>query len=208
MCERLFTAWRKRCIRPAYRALFDRDDGQIVSIDCETTSLDVKQAELLAIAAVKIDGRRIAASTAFQAIVQPGSAPGSDSIRIHGLRPADVHGGEAPERALRALLDFIGGRTLLGYYLEYDVAVLNKYLKPLLGAALPNRKRELSARYHDWRQRLYPGSHIDLRWESMIRRLGIPALPRHDAMNDAMTVAMMHLALEERLRATGAGARF
>ncbi|MDR0717258.1 MAG: 3'-5' exonuclease [Azoarcus sp.] len=200
MRESLFAALRKRRIRPAYRALFDQDDGQIVSIDCETTSLDVKQAELLAIAAVKIDGRRIAASTAFQAIVRPGSAPDSDNVRIHGLRPADVRGGAAPEEALRALLDFIGGRTLLGYYLEYDVAVLNKYLKPLLGAALPNRKRELSSRYYNWRQRLYPGAYIDLRWETMIRRLAIPALPRHDAMNDAITAAMMHLALEERFR--------
>ena len=59
MRESLFAALRKHRIRPPYRALFDQDDGQIVSIDCETTSLDVKQAELLAIAAVKIDVNRI-----------------------------------------------------------------------------------------------------------------------------------------------------
>ena len=32
--------------------------------------------------------------------------------------------------AVKALLDFIGGRPLVGYYLEYDVGVLaNKYVK-------------------------------------------------------------------------------
>ncbi|MDR1228299.1 MAG: 3'-5' exonuclease [Azoarcus sp.] len=195
-----FAALRQRRIHPSFRALFDEDDGQIVSIDCETTSLDVARAELLAIAAVKIDGRRIAAGTAFRAVVQPEKAPTGDNVRIHGLRPQDVRAGMQPEDALRALLAFIGGRTLLGYYLEYDIAVLNKYLTPLLGASLPNRQLELSARYYHWRQRLYPGSYIDLRWDVMASRLEIPALPRHDAMNDAITAAMMYLSLEERFR--------
>ncbi|MDR1889967.1 MAG: 3'-5' exonuclease [Zoogloeaceae bacterium] len=185
---------------PQYRTIFEQDDGQLVSIDCETTSLDVAEAELLSIAAVKIDGNRIAASTAFQTIVQPKNAPNSDNVRIHGLRPTDVSAGIAPTDAVRKLLDFIGGRTLLGYYLEYDVAVLNKYIRPLIGAPLPNRNIELSSRYYDWRQRLYPGSYIDLRWDIMAQRLDIAALPRHDAMNDALTVGMMYLALEERFR--------
>jgi DNA polymerase-3 subunit epsilon len=192
--------WRKRQILPPYRAIFEHDDEQIVSIDCETTSLEVAKAELLSIAAVKIKGNRIAASTAFQVMVQPKTAPDHDNVRIHGLRPTDVRAGLLPEKAVREFLDFIGGRTLLGYYLEYDIAVLDKYLKPLIGAPLPNRKIEISSRYHDWRQRRYPGSYIDLRWEVMARRLGVPALPRHDAMNDAITTAMMYLTLEERFR--------
>ncbi|MDR0633483.1 MAG: 3'-5' exonuclease [Azoarcus sp.] len=198
MGKGFFAALRRRRIRPPYRALFEQDDGQIVSIDCETTSLDVARAELLAIAAVKIDGGRIAAGTAFRALVQPKNAPTGDNVRVHGLRPEDVRAGMAPECALRALLEFIGGRTLLGYYLDYDIAVLNKYLIPLIGAPLPNRRQEVSARYYSWRQRLYPGAYIDLHWDIMCSRLEIPALPRHDAMNDALTVAMMHLSLEER----------
>jgi DNA polymerase-3 subunit epsilon len=193
-----FARWRKQRLHPAYRDLFEQDDGQIVSVDCETTSLDVAQAELLSIAAVKIDKNRIAASSAFQVTVRPKNAPERDNIHIHGLRPADVRAGLAPEEALQAFLTFIGGRALLGYYLEYDLAVLNKYLSPLIGAPMPNRQIEISAHYYDWRQRLYPGSYIDLRWEVMARRLDTPALPRHDAMNDAITVAMMYLALKER----------
>ncbi|GHU01174.1 3'-5' exonuclease [Betaproteobacteria bacterium] len=205
---RIFTPFRKRRILPQYRGIFEQDDGQLVSIDCETTSLDVAEAELLSIAAVKIDGNRITASTAFQTIVQPKTAPNSDNVRIHGLRPADVSAGLSPTSAVRKLLDFIGGRTLLGYYLEYDIAVLNKYIKPLIGAPLPNMEIELSSRYYDWRQHLYPGSYIDLRWEIMAQRLNISALPRHDAMNDAITVGMMYLALEERFRRPGSNHLF
>ena len=34
----------------------------------------------------------------------------------------------------------------------------------------------------------------------MIRKLGIPDLPRHDALNDSINVAMMYLALQARSR--------
>ena len=43
--------WRMRGLREPYRSLLDQDDGLLVSIDCETTSLNVKEAELLSIAA-------------------------------------------------------------------------------------------------------------------------------------------------------------
>jgi DNA polymerase-3 subunit epsilon len=200
LSRRLLAALRRWRVRPPWRALFERDDGQIVSLDCETSSLEVAKAELLSVAAVKIDGRRIAASAAFHVLVRPESAPDNDNVRIHGLRPKELRAGMPPEDALRALLGFIEGRTLLGYYLEYDAAILNKYLKPMIGVPLPNRQIEISSRYHAWRQRLHPGAYTDLRWDAMIHRLGIPALPRHDALNDAITTAMMYLSLAERAR--------
>ncbi|MDR0997200.1 MAG: 3'-5' exonuclease [Zoogloeaceae bacterium] len=205
MFERLFSALNRQRIRPEHRALFDEDDGLLVSVDCETTSLNVAQAEILSIAAVKVDmaRARIHSSSAFNVLVRPEARPDGDNVRIHGLRPADVKAGLPPEEALTAFLEFLGGRTLLGYYLEYDVAMLNKYVKPLIGAKLPNRQIELSSRYYDWRLARFPNAHVDLRYDTLIAELGVPALPRHDAMNDAITVAMLHLALAARTKRPG-----
>ncbi|MCL1985842.1 MAG: 3'-5' exonuclease, partial [Betaproteobacteria bacterium] len=158
----------------------------------------VKDAELLSIAAVCIEGRRLRTRDAFYTLIKPQQAPTSQSIRVHGLRPCDFSEGLALQDALQKFLQFIGGRTLLGYYLQYDLAVLNKYLRPILGTALPNYELEVSARYYDWRFADYPGAYIDLRWETMIRNLHLPLLSRHDALNDAITVAMMYLALQSR----------
>ena len=119
-------------------------------------------------------------------------------MRVHGLRPCDFSNGLPLQDVLLEFLQFVRGRTLVGYYLQYDIAVLNKYLRPLMGAALPNRRIEVSGRYYDWRFAQYPGAYIDLRWETMVRNLGLPTLPRHDAMNDAITAAMMYLALQPR----------
>jgi DNA polymerase-3 subunit epsilon len=202
MFTNLVSAFNRRRLRPEWRALFGEDDGLLVSVDCETTSLDVAQAEILSIAAVKVDmaQARILASSAFNVVVRPQAHPDGENVRIHGLRPSDVEAGVPPAEALAAFLKFLGGRTLLGYYLEYDVAVLNKYARPLLGAGLPNRQIELSSRYFDWRIARFPNAHVDLRYDTLAAELGVPALPRHDAMNDAITVAMMHLALAARTK--------
>jgi len=190
--------WRLRRLAEPYRALLSADDGALVSIDCETTSLKVREAELLSIAAVRIEGQRVRASDAFYALIKPQQAPGRENVQVHGLRPRDFSQALPLDVALQNFLRFIGGRTLLGYYLEYDLAVLNKHLAPMLGAALPNHEVEVSGHYYDWRFAAHPGAHIDLRWDTMIENLKIPALPRHDAMNDAITAAMMYLALQAK----------
>jgi DNA polymerase-3 subunit epsilon len=190
--------WRMRQLQEPYRSWLSQDDGSLVSIDCETTSLKVKEAEILSIAAVCIRGQRLYASDAFYTLIKPRQAPDHQNVQVHGLRPRDFNDGVPLQDALQNFLQFIGGKTLLGYYLKYDLSVLNKYLRPVLGAALPNREVEVSGRYYDWRFANHPGAYIDLRWETMIKNLGIPALPRHDAMNDAITAAMMYLVLQAR----------
>jgi len=185
-------------LQTPYRLLLGEDDGALVSIDCETSSLKVKDAEILSIAAVCIEGNRIRTKDAFYTLVKPQQALDRENVQVHGLRPSDVSEGMPLEEALQKFLQFIGGRTLLGYYLQYDVAVLNKYFKPMLGTVLPNHEVEVSGRYYDWRVGDYPGAYIDLSWETIIKNLHISALPRHDALNDTITVAMMYLALQSR----------
>jgi DNA polymerase-3 subunit epsilon len=38
------------------------------------------------------------------------------------------------------LLSFIGGRPIVGYYVDFDVAMLDKYVLPFIEAKLPNRR--------------------------------------------------------------------
>lgn len=193
---------RRRAVRslkdPAYRQLFEETPDEVVSLACETTSLDVKEAELLAIAAVRVQRNRIVASQSLYLLVKPARQPTPSAVGAHGLRPRDVAAGLEPDEALRRLLDFIGGRPLAGYYLDFAVAVLDKYARPLLGIGLPNRQIEISARYYDYKLRQHPGSQVDLRLAALIDDLGIPALPRRDALDQALNTAMLYLALKRR----------
>ena len=199
MLGNLKRQWQRRMLKdPRYGTLFVDDTQEVVSVDCETTSLKVQEAELLSIGAVKLRGNRILSSQAFYVLVKPTRKLESRNISIHGLRPMDVSEGLDADDAVRQLLDFIGGRPLVGYYLEYDVAVLNKYVRGITGISLPNRQIEVSGRYYDYKFKQNPGAYIDLRLAELIADLQVPALPRHDALNDAITAGMLYLALKQR----------
>lgn len=200
MLARLIRSWERKRLRDSrYAQMYCENGDEIVSIDCETTSLNVKEAEIISIGAVKLRGNAILTSEPFYEVIKPEGMMEATNVTIHGLRPKDLSQGISVEEGIRRLLDFIGGRPLLGYYLEYDVAMINKFLKPMLGICLPQRQIEVSRLYYRMQSRKSPyDMHIDLRMATMVKTLGIPDLPRHDALNDAINVAMMYLALKAK----------
>jgi len=176
-----------------------------VALDCETTGLDRRRDEIVAIAAVRIRGRRLLTSERLELLVRPEKrAVSPEAVRVHRLRERDVAQGIAPEEAMHRLLRFIGSRPLVGYYLEFDVAMIDRVLFPMLGMGLPQPKIEVSALYYDLRNRQRTGyereAQIDLRFDTMMRELDLPAWPAHDALNDAVMAGLAFL----KLRALGA----
>ena len=200
MFERFFREReRKRLKDPKYQALYDGHPDELVSFDCETTSLNVKEAEIISIGAVKIRGNTVLTRESCYVLVKPEGMMEATNVTIHGLRPKDLSNGIPVETAIEQFLDFVGGRPLVGYYLEYDVAMVNKFLKPMLGIQLPQKQIEVSSIYY--RQEMkkkYYDTYVDMRMAPMIKKLKIPDLPRHDALNDSINVALMYLALMAR----------
>lgn len=175
-------------------------DGEWVALDCETTGLDVHRDQIVSIGAVRIVGNRVLTSQRLELLVRPDRALSAASVRVHMLRERDVAQGIDPEQAMRRLLGFIGSRPLVGYYLEFDVAMLNREIWPLLGVRLPQRKIEVSAMYYDWRNRQLPAHErgnvqIDLRFATMMDALGLPLREAHDALNDAVMAALAFIKL-------------
>ena len=182
---------------PAFRFLFDKPPpDEVVAIDCETTGLDTRRDDIVTVAAVPIHGRRILASRRFEATVRPSARMKTEAIKTHRLREGDVAAGRSVEDVLPGLLRFIGSRPLVGYYLEFDIAMINKTVRRLLGIELPNARIEVSALYHE---RKYgdapPGAEVDLRFATILADLGLPALDQHDALSDALMTAMMYVGL-------------
>lgn len=201
MWHTLKHALAKRKLPPnsPYLELYNPHPDELVSFDCETTSLNVKEAHIISIGAVKIRGNQILTDESFYVLVKPDGIMTATNVTIHGLRPKDLKDGLGTETAIRQFLEFVGGRTLVGYFLEYDVAMVNKFLKPMAGISLPQKQIEISRIYHAQETRhKYYDAEIDLKMASMINTLGIPDLPRHDALNDAINVAMMYLMLKYR----------
>jgi DNA polymerase-3 subunit epsilon len=184
---------------PAFRFLFDEPPaGEAVAIDCETTGLDPRRDDIVTIAAVHIRDSRILASGAFEAMVKPRALMKPEAIKVHHLRESDAAGGRSMEEVLPELLRFIGSRPLVGYYLEFDVAMIDKHARRLIGIELPNRRIEVSGLYYERKYADAPhGVQVDLSFAAILADLALPILDQHDAFSDALTTAMMYVALKD-----------
>ena len=183
----------------SYRFMFERGPtDEVVAIDCETTGLNANTDDIISIAAIKIRGNRILTSERFEEVVRPDAGMRAEAIKIHRLREVDVAQGPLIWKTLPRFLHFVGGRPLVGYYIDFDIAMLDKYILPFIGIELPNPRIEVSALYYE---RKYgdapPNTTIDLSFAEILRDLQIPQLPQHDAFNDALMTAMMYVVLRD-----------
>lgn len=194
---------KKKLTDKNFEFLFDTPpDDEVIVYDTETTGLNPKTDEILSIGALKIKGDKIITSEKFELFVKPTKAINEESIKIHQIRNIDLENGYEPTVALEKFLHFIGSRPLVGYYLEFDVAMINKYLKPYLGIKLPNKQIEVSGIYHDKKIKLIPDGIIDLRFDVIMKDLGLPIFGKHDAINDAIMTAMMYVKLKNIVKLT------
>jgi len=177
--------------------LLDPYEGdECVVFDCETTGLNPKVDDIISIGAIKIKGNQILTSTKFERFVKPKSELDATSIKIHHIRQCDLHGAKDIDGVIEEFLYFIENRPLVGYYLEFDVAMINKYVKPKIGIKLPNEQIEVSAIYHDKKIGFIPQGVVDLRFDSIMKDLKLPILSKHDAINDAIMTAMIFVKLQ------------
>jgi DNA polymerase-3 subunit epsilon len=189
---------------PEFRFMFDKPpEDEWVSLDCETTGLNVSKDEIISIGAVRIKGNRIMTSERLELLVRPERGVSAESVKIHRLREQDVAQGLPIDEAMKQLMNFIGSRPLVGYFLEFDVAMVHKALFPMLGQGLPQHKIEVSGMYYDYKYRQLP-SHarlnapqIDLRFDTMMADLGLPVREAHDALNDAVMAALAFIKLRQ-----------
>ena len=193
---------RARLRDPAYAFLFEPEDAaEVVVFDTETTGLNRRRSDIISLAAIRIRGNRLLLSQRLELLVRPSAAIEHAAVAVHGLRPMDVADGLPVREAVGRFLQFIGTRPLVGYYLEFDIAMVNRVIRPWLGISLPNRAIEVSALYYDRvmrdrsnRNALYTGT-VDLSFTRILADLDLPVLPAHDALNDALMTGLIYLKL-------------
>jgi DNA polymerase-3 subunit epsilon len=187
---------RKNLTDERFSFLFDGvHEDEIVVYDCETTGLNPKKDNIISIGAVKVKGNKVLTNEAIHIFVEQKEAISHQSITIHQIRNCDLEGAVPIEEAIERFLYYIGNRKLVGYYLEFDVAMINKYTKLMYGITLPNKKVEVSAIYFDKKIARIPQGNIDLRFNTILKELDLPKLSAHDALNDAVMTAMMYVKL-------------
>lgn len=186
----------------SYRFMFGKPPpDEFICVDCETTGLDRAKDEIITLAAVKIKGDVILSSERFVRLARPEAEINAEAIKVHHLRNADVESGERLYDIWPEFLRFVGARPLVGYFLEFDVAMIDRNVLRFIGIEMPNRMIEVSSLYYELKYGdAPPGTQCDLTFRAIMRDLDLPPLAQHDALNDAMMTAMMFVALRDMKR--------
>ena len=174
-----------------------------VALDFETTGLDPSRDEIISFATVPVESGRVRLADSRYSLVRPERMPGGDSIRIHGLRPADLEGAPSLYEVLDELLAAITGRVLIAHIAAVE--------RGFLSAALKRRGLELRnpivdtaalAAELDRRTGRFAAGGVPTGLSALTRAFRLPVHRPHHADGDALTTAQVFLALATHLDRT------
>lgn len=163
------------------------------AIDLETTGLDFKTDEIISIGAVQVQSGRIITEANYYREVRPNQNPTSTSIRIHGIRAVDLADAAPIEAVMPGFANLLRGRVVIAHAAWIENAFLKERLKNL---ELDYSKRMIDtaslARACDVVE-----DDIDHEpsLELLARTLKLPVYSPHHALGDALTTAIIFLAL-------------
>ncbi len=167
------------------------------AIDVETTGLDLRRDEIISLGVANIHQSRIKCEENFYREVRPQRLPSSQSIRIHGLRRVDLAAADPLESATPDFSAQIDGRVLIAHAAWIERAFLQRHLRgaglafdrPMVDTAALARRLDYAPDTADREPSL----------ELLARRLGLPVYAPHNALGDALTTAVVFLALATQL---------
>lgn len=168
---------------------------RLLAVDVETTGLDPGRDAILAVGLVPVDGLRIELAGARRLVVRHDGDVGS-SVAVHGLTHDVLAVGQPLERVLAEVFAALDGRALLAHHAALEEGFLGAAARRSWGRApdlrgvdtLALQRRLLAPRHGDEPP---PGS---LRLWAARRRFGLPDVPAHDALSDALACAELYLA--------------
>ncbi len=170
-------------------------DEEIVVFDIETTGLSSMRDTITEIGAVIMkDGREI---DRFQTFADPGVHIPQSITQLTGITDADVRGAPSQEEAVRAFLEFAGGRVLAAHNASFDIGFI---YEAACRYSLPFEPRYIDTLAMS--RGLLPElkSH---KLNMVADYLGLPDFKHHRASDDAVTAGLVLAKLFERLEKIG-----
>jgi len=169
-------------------------------IDLEMTGLDPASDEIISFATVTVSGGTVRFDDARYELVRPRRMPDWDTIRIHGLREADLEEAAPLDELIDDLLEPLTGRPIVAHVAEVERSFLDAALATV-GTELRNPTIDTAAMDRDLRRRRgqRPAARDPIGLLEMVRSLGLPVHRPHHADGDALTTAQAFIALATHL---------
>ena len=170
-------------------------EDEIVCFDIETTGLNRKWDVITEIGAVVLRNGEVAER--FNTFVDPQRRLSPEIINLTGITDDMLKGAPSQEEALRAFVDFVGGRPLAAHNAEFDMGFITQGCEQY---GIPFEATSLDTLI--LAQNLLPGLN-KYKLDIVAEHLKLPAFNHHRASDDAATVAYMLIPFFDMLRDKG-----
>jgi len=163
------------------------EDLSAVSLDTETTGLDVRRDRLLSVGAVLLQGPHIYVGQTFDRLVNPSRRIPPGSTAIHSITDAMVVEAPAYRTVAGDLAHFCGERVWIGHNIGFDAAILRREAK-LAGLAWAEPVMLDTLRLYAALRPRAPDVELD----AVAADLGVDVIGRHTALGDALVTAEVY----------------
>ena len=169
-----------------------------LSVDTETTSLDIKTGRIIEIGAVPLVDGKIDRAIGVNWLINPHMPIPPESRAVHGISDAMVADAQDFRAAYNDYQDFTASHVVMGYSLGFDLAM---FAAECTRTGLPYK----APRGLDVRDlvRIISPQLPDYSLEKVAAWLGVKVTDRHRALGDAIVTAEVFLALLPLLRERG-----
>lgn len=166
------------------RTLWDKDPGNVVIIDTETTSKYPRDARIVDIAVIDLYGK-----TLLNTLVNPGMEIPAEVTTIHGIGNADVANAPIFSEIYDALHTVLRGRHWVIYNSQYDEPIIDNrcmaHGKDMIGRFDVTCAMKTYAKFYG-----EAGRFGDYKWQSLskaVQQCGLPVDPNaHRALADCL----------------------
>jgi DNA polymerase III subunit epsilon len=179
-----------------------------VVVDTELTGLNEKKDDIVSIGAVRMTGGRIELGDVFYRLINPQTQLTANSVVIHEILPSEVRTKPGIDTVLAEFLDYSRDAVLVGHFISIDLEFLNREVKRLRGAGIPNPVLDTFSIY-DWLRKrdktrdCFASALGGYRLFDIVKCFGIPVNHAHNALMDAFTTAQLFQRFFPMLLETG-----
>ena len=169
-------------------------------VDLELTGLDPRNDEIISFAAIPIDDGRVKLDGAVEGLARPSRELSEASIRVHGIRTADLVRAPRLADAIGPLLEAITGRVLVVHSAAVERAFLGKAMREQ-GLRLRGPLIDTEVLGQLWLAERDDRPPRRIALGELAAALGLPAERPHEALGDTLTTAQVFIALAAHLDA-------
>lgn len=172
----------------------------IISLDFETTGLDIEKDRIVSIGWVSIENLGVNLKSCSHQLINTNKELPETSVVIHQITDSQLANGMNIEEALPGLLKQLSGKVLLAHNAKIELGFINKMCRKLYDTnfIIPVIDTQyLAKRSLERQNQSCKGS--DLRLFNLRKVFNLPPYKAHNALKDAVATAELFLAMVNKI---------